>query len=116
MCGFFVLKVYDQLMYFIYGKDKPTSLNDKIYNHDKEGFIGFIDAPGGTGKTYGLNTFLNYARSRGDIALASAFSGVAALLLTGGNFLYQFYSGKYFFWSKVYSFFINIIFLRYYCT
>ena len=75
-------------MKYIYGKEKP------LHNTDREGFIGFIDAPGGTGKTFGINTFLHYARSQGDIALASAFSGVAALLLAGGimfsNFLLYF--------------------------
>ena len=75
-------------MHFIYNKEKPACISDAIRNHDREGFIGFIDAPGGTGKTYGLNTFLNYARSQGDIALASAFSGVAALLLTGGKYYF----------------------------
>ena len=47
--------------------------------------IIFLDAPGGTGKTYLLNLFLDKIRSQGDIALAVASSGIAATLLTGGK-------------------------------
>ncbi|CAB5127091.1 unnamed protein product [Rhizophagus irregularis] len=39
-----------------------------------------VDGPGGTGKT---NTLLEKVRSNGDIALAVASSGIAALLLPG---------------------------------
>jgi hypothetical protein len=42
----------------------------------------FIDGPGGTDKTYIENLILNVVRSRGDIALALASSGIAALLLS----------------------------------
>jgi hypothetical protein len=42
----------------------------------------FIDGPGGTGKTYIKNLILNAMCSRGDIALAVASSGIAALLLS----------------------------------
>ncbi len=45
----------------------------------------FIDGPGGTGKTYTKNLILNVVRSRGDIALAITFSGIVALLLSGGR-------------------------------
>jgi len=45
----------------------------------------FIDGPGGTGKTYIKNLILNIVRSRGDIALAVASLGIAALLLSGGQ-------------------------------
>lgn len=45
----------------------------------------FIDAPGGTGKTFLLNTVLDHARSNGRIAIAVATSGIAALLLHGGR-------------------------------
>ncbi len=49
-------------------------------NHAK---VIFIDGPGGTGKTYIENLILNAVRSRGDIALAVASSGIAALLFSG---------------------------------
>ncbi len=42
----------------------------------------FIDGPGGRGKTYIENLILNAVRSRGDIALAVASSGIVALLLS----------------------------------
>jgi len=51
----------------------------------------FIDGPGGTGKTFLYNTILAYVRSREPgthghvIALATASSGIAALLLQGGR-------------------------------
>ena len=48
------------------------------------GFI-FLDAPGGTGKTFLLNTILAKVRLGGKIALASASSGIAATLLKGGR-------------------------------
>jgi len=45
----------------------------------------FIDGPGGKGKTYIENLILNVVRSRGDITLTVASSGIAALLLSGGR-------------------------------
>ena len=45
----------------------------------------YIDAPGGTGKTYTLNTLLAAVRADGEVALAVAFSGIAATLLDGGR-------------------------------
>src|SRR3954469_22330698 len=45
----------------------------------------FIDGPGGTGKTFLYNTLLATIRSSGEIAVAVASSGIAALLITGGR-------------------------------
>lgn len=83
--------MYEDLLYHVYGQEPtersvPTDTREK---KDRDGFITFIDAPGGTGKTYTINTFLNYVRGQGDIGLASAFSGVAALLLKGGTHLFS---------------------------
>ena len=47
--------------------------------------IFFIDAPGGTGKTYVLNTLAAHTRSVGKISLCTASSGIAAVLLKGGR-------------------------------
>ena len=49
----------------------------------------FIDGPGGTGKTLLYNTILAKVRSQGQIVLAMASSGIAALLLqsAGGLFI-----------------------------
>ena len=45
--------------------------------------IFFLDAPGGTGKTFLLNLILAEVRKSGNVTLAS--SGVAASLLHGGR-------------------------------
>tara|TARA_B110001452_G_scaffold118768_1_gene98544 strand:+ start:1079 stop:4696 length:3618 start_codon:yes stop_codon:yes gene_type:complete len=45
----------------------------------------FLDAPGGTGKTFCANTLLAGVRSRGEVALAVASSGIAAILLELGR-------------------------------
>ena len=49
------------------------------------GGIVFLDAPGGTGKTFAINLILAYVRGQGDIAIAVASSGIAATLLKGGR-------------------------------
>ena len=49
------------------------------------GGLLFLDAPGGTGKTFLLNLLLAQIRMNGDIALAIASSGIAATLLDGGR-------------------------------
>ncbi|KAL8594540.1 hypothetical protein ACOMHN_028894 [Nucella lapillus] len=45
----------------------------------------FLDAPGGTGKTFLINLVLAKMRSEGKIAVAVATSGIAATLLPGGR-------------------------------
>lgn len=52
---------------------------------DDTGGIFFIDAPGGTGKTFLINLLLAKVRQRKLVALAVASSGIAATLLTGGR-------------------------------
>ncbi|GFV93262.1 ATP-dependent DNA helicase [Trichonephila clavipes] len=47
--------------------------------------IFFLDAPGGTGKTFPLNLILAKVRESGEIALAVASSGITATLLAGGR-------------------------------
>jgi len=50
-----------------------------------EGGILFLDAPGGTGKTFLINLILAKLQSEGKIALATASSGgIAATFLNGG--------------------------------
>ena len=48
------------------------------------GFI-FIDAPGGTGKTFLTNVLLAYVRKSNEVAIATASSGIAATLLKLGR-------------------------------
>nr|XP_042908273.1 ATP-dependent DNA helicase pif1-like [Parasteatoda tepidariorum] len=45
----------------------------------------FLDAPGGTGKTFLISIILATIRSQNNIALAIASSGIAATLLDGGR-------------------------------
>ncbi|CAM1299818.1 Uncharacterised protein r2_g976 [Pycnogonum litorale] len=51
----------------------------------KKGGLFFLDAPGGTGKTFLTNLLLAKIRAKGEIALAVASSGIAATLLAGGR-------------------------------
>ena len=52
---------------------------------DQRALALLMDAPGGTGKTFTLNTLLAVVRSRNLVALAVAFSGIAATLLDNGR-------------------------------
>lgn len=49
------------------------------------GGLYFLDAPGGTGKTFVISLILAKVRSQKNIALAIASSGIAATLLDGGR-------------------------------
>ena len=49
------------------------------------GKMFFLDAPGGTGKTFLIRLLLTSIRSKNEIALALASSGIAATLLPGGR-------------------------------
>ncbi|XP_054266833.1 uncharacterized protein LOC128989005 [Macrosteles quadrilineatus] len=60
---------------------------DVIIQHvnSSNGGLFFLDAPGGTGKTFVLNLLLARLRKDRNIALAVASSGIAATLLNGGR-------------------------------
>jgi len=49
----------------------------------------FLEAPGGYGKTFIYSCLLHIIRGRGQSALASAWTGFAALLLEGGTTLHR---------------------------
>lgn len=53
--------------------------------NQSQGRLFFLDAPGGTGKTFVTNLLLAKVRQSGRIALAVASSGIAATLLEGGR-------------------------------
>ena len=53
--------------------------------NSKTGGIVFLDAPGGTGKTFVINLILAKIRQQSKIAIAVASSGIAATLLEGGR-------------------------------
>lgn len=59
-----------------------TIINSAQY---QKGGIFFLDAPGGTGKTFVINLLLAKVRQHQQIALAVASSGIAATLLPGGR-------------------------------
>ena len=50
-----------------------------------KGEIFFVDGQGGSGKTFVEQALLHHVRGSGAIALACAWSGVAATLLEGGQ-------------------------------
>ena len=52
---------------------------------EERGYCLFVDAPGGTGKTFTANVLLHAVRGLGAIALATATSGIAAILLNSGR-------------------------------
>lgn len=52
---------------------------------DEQGGVFFLDAPGGTGKTFVISLLLAAIRSDNKIAIALASSGIAATLLHGGR-------------------------------
>ncbi|UYV73206.1 hypothetical protein LAZ67_10002175 [Cordylochernes scorpioides] len=54
-------------------------------NNLSQPIIIFLDAPGGTGKTFLLNLLLAMVRKEQNIAIAVASSGIAATLLVGGR-------------------------------
>lgn len=56
---------------------------DSVEHNSGKGF--FLDAPGGTGKTFLINLLLSKVRSLKKIAIAVASSGIAATLLQGGK-------------------------------
>ncbi|GKC10883.1 ATP-dependent DNA helicase PIF1-like protein [Tanacetum coccineum] len=62
-----------------------------IYNHviqsvhNKSGQFYFVYGPGGTGKTFLYKTIISRLRSERQIVLAVASSGIASLLLLGGQ-------------------------------
>ncbi|XP_071681524.1 uncharacterized protein [Lolium perenne] len=71
-----------------------TSLNteqrtgfDEILSHvvDKRSQVFFVDGPGGTGKTYLYKALLAKVHSLGQIAIATATSGIAASIMPGGR-------------------------------
>ncbi|XP_075451177.1 uncharacterized protein LOC142492419 [Ascaphus truei] len=67
----------------------PQQLNtyDNIMQHinNEQGAILFLDAPGGTGKTFLINLLLAEIRMHNHVALALASSGIAATLMDGGR-------------------------------
>ena len=70
---------------------KFTQDQGAVYNailndiKENKGSLFFLDAPGGTGKTFLINTLLAAVRKEKQIAIATASSGIAATLLSNGR-------------------------------
>lgn len=67
--------------------DQQRHVYDTIMQavQNNAGGLYFLDAPGGTGKTFVISLILAAIRSQQKIALALASSGIAATLLDGGR-------------------------------
>jgi hypothetical protein len=67
--------------------DQQKNVYDIIMQavQNEAGGLYFLDAPGGTGKTFVISLILANIRVQGKIALALASSGIAATLLDGGR-------------------------------
>ncbi|XP_045456269.1 uncharacterized protein LOC123666107 [Melitaea cinxia] len=82
---------YTQLLQTIQDEHRLNPEQKIVYDqilssvNSNEGKMFFLDAPGGTGKTFIINLLLAKARSDRKIALAVASSGIAATLLKGGR-------------------------------
>jgi hypothetical protein len=67
--------------------DEQRTIFEIIKSHidNEEGGLYSFDAPGGSGKTFLANVILAYVRKDSKIALATAMSGIAAILLKLGT-------------------------------
>ena len=60
-------------------------IQDLIENDNRDGKLLFLDAPGGTGKTFTLNVLVSWIRMENREVATSASSGIAATLLYLGR-------------------------------
>ncbi|XP_008180301.1 uncharacterized protein LOC103308537 [Acyrthosiphon pisum] len=67
--------------------DEEENVYDRIHLSisSEQGGSFFLDAPGGTGKTFLISLILARIRSQNHIAIAIASSGIAVTLLDGGR-------------------------------
>ena len=67
--------------------EEQRRIYERVYHsaNNEFGEMYFLDAPGGTGKTFLTRIILAKLRSEGKIALAVASSGIASTLLPGGK-------------------------------
>ncbi|UYV67468.1 hypothetical protein LAZ67_5000717 [Cordylochernes scorpioides] len=90
----FLSDIYDRRELETLASTRESSLNpDQKYCYEailnsvrsRAGTIFFLDAPGGTGKTFIINLLLAKLRLEGLVVCAAASSGIAATLLDGGR-------------------------------
>ncbi|XP_014679633.1 PREDICTED: uncharacterized protein LOC106819530, partial [Priapulus caudatus] len=84
----------EQQTFLAENEDKLTKEQRHIFDlfcakvHNSQPGIVFLDAPGGTGKSFLVNLILARICSEKKIAIATASSGIAATILTGGRTLH----------------------------
>lgn len=61
-----------------------SAITDRVASHPEQAHF-FVHGPAGTGKTFLWRSLCAFYRSRGEIVLCVASSGIAALLLPGGR-------------------------------
>ena len=64
---------------------KQRQILNFLFNNQQQQKLCFIDAPGGTGKTFLFNTIMAKYRSEHKICLGSSSSGISSILLDGGK-------------------------------
>ncbi len=64
--------------------EQRAAFDDIVSALDGDGALFYIDGPGGSGKTFLYNALMHHCQAAGKIALACAYTGVAATLLPGG--------------------------------
>lgn len=80
------LRSYVEVNERLLTNDQKTAYETILHNiNNNNGGIIFLDAPGGTGKTFLLNLILAKIRSQNEVAVAVASSGIASTLLDGGR-------------------------------
>lgn len=93
ICGKFEKEKTAQKARDYFEKNVSTLNNDQseVFNTIKEkiernnGSLCFLEAPGGTGKTFLLNLLINWIWMNGDSVVATAATGIAATLLHDGH-------------------------------
>lgn len=72
---------HDQKKFF----DHVARLLDENSQQDDDQILTFLDGPGGTGKTFLLNTVIHAFPSQSKVVVAVSSAGVSALLLHNGS-------------------------------
>lgn len=75
----------EKMIGLLYAEQKEAfTETNKLLDSDGEGLV-FVDGPGGSGKSFLFEALVHHCRSRGEMAVACAWSGLAASQLPGGR-------------------------------
>ena len=72
-------------------QDTLCAIMKAVHDENHPQRLFFLNAPGGYGKTFLIETLLSTVRAMGKIALAVTSSGIAAELLQGGRTAYSWF-------------------------